>query len=171
MPAFAKNSQSKKLLNLLWWIVFTAVALAVQVNINMGIDLLVAGLIISLQEKRITQTIWLVAAWVIIQEGMSDLAFGSTILWYVGTTTLFYMCNWLFESRSIMFLILLCIVLGAWHGLLTAMMVSMEDYAIVVNRLAWENLFQSCIILPVWFLAHKLRGALSVGENNGRTIV
>lgn len=155
----------------MWWAAFTAIGIIIQVNLGLGIDILVAGLIISLQEQRRAQTCWLIICWVILQEGVSDLAFGTTVLWYVGTVVLFYMCNRLFEARSYLFIILLCIVLGAWHGLLMTMMASMQDYAIMINRVAWENLVQAVIILPVWLIAYKLRGRFAAGETNGRTVV
>ena len=67
------------LYNFIWWFVFFIIAIVAQ-SILSGIDFLLVGVIIALQERRIGQLIWVIFAAILLQEGVGTLPFGSVIL-------------------------------------------------------------------------------------------
>lgn len=142
--------------NAFWWLCFTVLAVWGQYFFH-GVDLLVAGLILSLQEEDAKQTLWLLAAWMLIQEGAGSLAFGHAILWYGAVLALFFLGRWLFEAENVLFILLLGLALGAWRYLLVQLMANLNDYAILDARLLRESLLQGLVIPPSWYLARRMR--------------
>lgn len=142
--------------NALWWLGFTVAALFAQ-SLFTGVDFLVVGLVISLQEKRWAQTIWLVLVFTMIQEGAGSLAFGASILWYGAVLGLFLVGRWLLEPRSLTFIMILGAGLGAWHYGLIKWMVFLQDFEVSSRVLFWEGLVQAMVFPPAWGLAYRLR--------------
>ena len=142
--------------NVLWWLGFIVAAIFAQSMIA-GTDFLVVGLVISLQEERWPQSLWLGLAFTLLQEGSGSLAFGSSILWYGAVIGLFLIGRWLFEARSIVFIMVLGLGLGAWHYGLIQWMVFLQDLEISPRKLFWESLVQALIFPPAWGLASFLR--------------
>ena len=142
--------------NVLWWLGFLIAAIFAQ-NMLQGADFLVVGLVISLQEEKWPQSLWLGLIFTMIQEGSGSLAFGSSILWYGAVIGLFLIGRWLFEARSIVFVMVLGVGLGAWHYGLVKCMVFLQDLDISSRRLFLESLVQAVVFPPAWVLANILR--------------
>lgn len=146
----------KTALLLLWWATYIAGALIVQQNIP-GVDALVPGFLLSLQERKTKQTFWLFCIFVLIQEGSGSLTFGSAVLWYGGQIYLFHLSQRFFVAENIVFVFMLSASLGAYRLFLTWLMCAVEnlpfDYALFVR----ESLLQAAVIPVIWGMAYFTR--------------
>lgn len=145
--------------NILWWLGFTFLAIWFQHWVS-GVDVLIIGLIASLQEENRLQTFWLTLLWTLLLEGTGSLAFGSGLFWYLAAVLLYSLGRWLFEAENLLFILLLGLCLGAWHFGLVTLMSVLEDIVIDHNRLLMESVLQGLIIPPGWYLVHVLRTRL-----------
>ncbi len=142
--------------NIFYWLGFTVACIWLQHFIQ-GVDFLVVGLILLLQEGRWPKTLWLALLWILIQDGSGNLAFGPALLWYAGAVALFHAGRWLFEAENILFILLLGLSLGVWHLGLVWLMASLQDVIVSGSTLLRESFVQALIILPGWLAAHKLQ--------------
>lgn len=152
------------LYNFIWWFVFFIVAIIAQ-SILSGIDFLLVGVIIALQERKIGQLIWVILAAILLQEGMGTLPFGSALLWYVSAIVVFYGGRALFEAENFIFIFLVSALLGILHYFFIFFMVSLHDLPINNTRLLWECAIQIMIIPPLWRLAYFLRRNIKTSED------
>lgn len=143
--------------NLIWWLVFILCSVWAQHFIS-GSDILVVGLIISMQEDRPMQTVWLFCAFVLIQEGAGSLAFGASLFRYSAAVVLFRMGRWLFEPRNVIFMFFLGLALGVLNYFLLDLMATLQNIEIGLDRLSMESLVQVEVFLPAWGLAQWIRG-------------
>jgi len=139
---------------LLWWIGFTLAGIWAQFFIP-GVDFLVAGLLISLQEERWTRTMWVGLVFVMIQEGIGATAFGAAVLWYSCLVLLFLLGRWLFESRSPFYIVMLSLGMAGTHYLVVQVMAGLQDIVIYDARLFWESVLQFIILPLEWAVAHQ----------------
>ncbi|QJT09945.1 hypothetical protein [Oceanidesulfovibrio marinus] len=153
--------------NILWWFGFTVIALLGQ-TVFPGVDLLVPGLIVSMQEERNRQSIVLGIVFLLIQEGSGSLAFGAGLAWYGMAIVLFIAGRWLFEARNIMFMVILGAVLGVWRYLLISMLTALQEYTFLEDVVFWECVHQALTFPLMWSLAAALRPTKP--ENNAYSV-
>jgi hypothetical protein len=146
----------KASIRILWWATYIAGALIVQQNIP-GVDALVPGFLLSLQERKTWQSVWLFCIFVLIQEGAGSLTFGSAVLWYSGQVWLFHVSQRFFVAENILFVFMLSAVLGTYHFLLTWLMCSVQNLPLEFALLARESMIQAAIIPLIWGLAYFIR--------------
>ena len=139
-----------------WWLLFITVALWMQ-HLAQGVDFLVLGLVLSLQEDKPIQSLWLILIFMFIQEGLGSLDFGAGILWYGFVVGLFVLGRWLFEVENVLFILLLGLFLGAWRFFLVYVFSSLQQIEVDYLRLLHENILQAMIIPPGWYVARALR--------------
>lgn len=146
----------KRFLRLLWWATYIAGALIVQQTIP-GVDALVPGFLLSLQEKKTGQSFWLFLLFLLIQEGSGSLGFGGAVLWYGGQVALFRLSQRFFVADNLLFVFMLSASLGVYHGALEWFLCAVQkipvDYAVLVP----ESLVQALIIPVIWGLAYFTR--------------
>lgn len=140
---------------LLFWTFFTVAAIWGQ-SVVPGTDFLAAGLVVSMQEQSRGRSLWLALVWILLQEGMGSLAFGSVPLLYGVLALGFTVGRWLFEPRNFLFICLIGVFLGvaqAWLGLTMATLQGVvADRNAVVTAAAVQ-----VTLLPVeWALVSKL---------------
>lgn len=135
----------------LFWTVFAVIGVLAQTLLP-GVDLLAAGLIVSLQEDRRSVSAWLFVAFVLMQEGMGSLPFGQSLLWYVLTSLLFLLGRWMFEARNVFFVLMVGLGLGLAHCGLVYVMASLQDLAVYLPRLWRESVIQAGVIPVEWLL-------------------
>ncbi len=99
------------LYNYTWWILSFIFSILGQ-RILPGIDILVVGLLISLQEHNPIQTSAILLISILLQEGCGTLDFGVSFLWYSCIIILFFIGRWLFEVENLLFVILLSLCIG-----------------------------------------------------------
>ena len=146
----------KRLLRPLWWATYIAGALIIQQTIT-GVDALVPGFLLSLQERKPWQSFWLFVLFLLIQEGAGSLIFGGAVLWYGGQVALFRLSQRFFVADNLLFVFMLSVSLGVYHGALEWFMCAVQqipmDYAVLVS----ESLIQALIIPVIWGLAYFTR--------------
>lgn len=152
----------KALVRILWWSIYTAGALIVQQHIA-GVDALMPGFLLSLQEKKYWQSFWLLLLFVVIQEGTGNFYFGGALLWYVGQIALFHLGQKLFVADNILFVLMLSAGLGVYRGVVILFMCAVQSLPVHHGILIEECAIQALIIPLVWSLAYFSR-PLSVGS-------
>lgn len=100
----------------LWWIVYFVVALWAQ-ELSGGFDFLAPGLLVCLQIGQWWSLIWMTWFVIFMQEGMGDLVFGSSLLFYAGMYLAFLFSRWLLEPRNPFFIFFFSLLLSVWHWL------------------------------------------------------
>ena len=65
------------------------------------------GFILAIQERNGAQFLWVAVFFLLLQEGMGNMAFGGTLLWYALAVFLFRLGHNLFEAESFLFIFLL----------------------------------------------------------------
>ena len=147
---------SPRLANIIWWAVYFAVGLWLQLRFP-GIDALIPGIMLSCQEERPQQTFWLCLVTILVQEGTGSLAFGNAILWY-GALVLFFLVGRLFfVTRSLFFVVLLALVLGVTHSALLFVTSSLQGFEVNASRLAEQAVAQALLIPPLYAAASLVR--------------
>lgn len=142
--------------NIAWWTIFVICGIWAQYFVR-GVDFLMVGLVLSLQEGRAAQTAWLMALFVLVQEGVGSLSFGSSLLWYAMLVALYSLGRWLFQARSFFFMILLGAGMGLWHYMLIFIMSSLQSASVPLDRLFFESVLQALLFPMAWGLANALR--------------
>ena len=142
--------------NTVWWCVFFIVGISLQ-GLWPGIDVLVVGLLLSLQEKSRIQRLWVFLVLLLVQEGAGTLDFGSSILWYGSVVGIFYLGRWLFETENFLFMFLLSACLGASHFGVVRLMCSLQYIPVNVPALLDECVLQALFIPFAWKLAAHSR--------------
>jgi hypothetical protein len=141
----------------LFWIGFILVGIWAQRFVP-GADFFAPALIVCLQQRRVSTAIWLAGLFIVLQEGMGSLAFGSLILWYAGLMVVYLVGRWLFESRNLLFIFIIGVFLGVWRFILVRMMASLQDMVPDQDQLYLECAIQAVLFTLEWgvlFLLYK----------------
>lgn len=138
----------------LFWLCFTIAAVWGQYFLP-GTDFLAVGLVVSMQEQDRSRTLWLVVPWILLQEGMGNLAFGVMPLLYGSLALAFYFGRWLFEARNILFIGLLGLFNGASQAWLTLTMAGLQDVAPDRSAVLAAALLQALLFPPLWLTVQK----------------
>lgn len=143
------------MLFVLWWLTFTVTCIWGQ-SVVPGVDLLAPGLVILLQNNKRVPALWMVLLWVPLQDGMGNLASGYSIMWYCLVVLFFHSGRWLFEARSVLFMVLIGMALGVLHIGLTYAMVSLQFMSFPMERVLWEGLIQAVIFPVEWGILDRV---------------
>ncbi|MFW6236080.1 MAG: hypothetical protein ACOC24_04780 [Desulfovibrionales bacterium] len=141
--------------SLLGWLIFTAAGVWLQSMVQ-GVDFLAPGLLICLQQQALSWGLWLTLFWIVVQEGLGSLAFGSLVLWYAGLILTYVLLRSYFESENVVFILLISMFMGAWHFLLTTVMAGFQDLTISSDLLLRASLMQALFFPFVWFTARAM---------------
>lgn len=147
---------SAKLANVVWWAIYFAVGLTLQLHFP-GTDALIPGVMLSCQEGRFRQISVLCITAILIQEGTGSLAFGSAILWYGALIFFFAIGRLLFVTGSLFFVVLLAIALGLTHSALLYVTGSLQGFTIDTFGLAQQAMAQALLIPPLYAVATLAR--------------
>ncbi|MBQ4132239.1 MAG: hypothetical protein IJD04_00695 [Desulfovibrionaceae bacterium] len=150
--------------NIAWWLCFFLAGVYAQ-SILSGIDFLLIGVIIALQERRPVQLAWVILAAILLQEGVGTLPFGSALLFYVFAIIVFYGGRALFEAENFFFIFLVSALLGLLHFIFTFAIADLHSLHTDITRLGVESVIQALLIPPLWRLAYFLRGKEKENEN------
>lgn len=150
--------------NIAWWVAFFLLGILAQ-SILSGIDFLLIGVIIALQERRPVQLTWVILVAILLQEGVGTLPFGSALLFYTFAVIVFYGGRALFEAENFIFIFLVSSLMGLLHFVFTFAIADLHNLQINLTRLGVESVIQALMIPPLWGLAHFLRGKEKQDEN------
>lgn len=143
-------------LNVGWWFCYCVAGIALQALMP-GLDFLLPGFILALQERRPAQTLAVGGLFLLIQEGMGSMAFGGTLLWYTVAAILYHVGCSLFQGSSVLFVFLLGCLLSGVHYLIFALLATLQDIPWHPSLLLDECLFQAFFIPLGWWTACILR--------------
>ncbi|MFV0421491.1 hypothetical protein [Oleidesulfovibrio sp.] len=150
--------------NVIWWFFYSIAAIWAQKFVP-GIDFLLPGLIIALQEQRSVQTFWLVIFFSLIQEGCGTMSFGPAVAQYLITIVLFQAGRWLFEAHNISFVLLLSATLGLVHYGIIRIMAMLQDIPLLLQPLIHESIIQALVIPVCWLLVRLIRARFVTDES------
>ena len=139
----------------LFWFAYTVAGVWLQYLLP-GADVFAPALVVCLQERRLRQFAWLLPCWIILMEGSGNMPFGSMILRYAGLVTVFVAGRWLFESRNVVFVFIIGIVMGGWHFLLSQIMAGLQGLEVGERLLMVESVQQAVLFPLAWALAYNL---------------
>ncbi len=152
--------------NAAWWLGYIFVAIAFQ-SMLPGTDFFLPGLILALQERHLSQVIFLGAVGILLQEGMGSMAFGGSLLWYAAAAILFFAGSGLLQGTGFMFVTLFGIVLSVVHYLIFSTLASLQDIPWNSSPLLHECIQQALCIPLMWLAASSTR-RMVVHEDRNR---
>ncbi len=138
-----------------WWLLYTSAAIALQSFVP-GMDFLLPGLLLVLQQGRLMRSLCLAFFFLILQEGMGSMSFGSTFLLYALIFLCFYAACNLFEGKNALFIILLGMFLAIAHYIIFATVSSLQDIPWQVATLREKCLLQAFFTPLIWWTASAL---------------
>ena len=145
-----------KVLNVFWWLAYVCIAIFLQLFIS-GVDFFLPGIIVALQEKKITQFGVVFILFVLIQEGIGTMPFGNVFLWYSLAIIFFYSWRWFFEIESFTFILLLSAALAVSHYFIISVLAEIQDIYINYKSLQDESVYQMFLTPIMWHTANYLR--------------
>jgi len=142
------------LVALLWWGAYTVAAVWLHRTVP-GVDLFAPGIVLSLQEDGGRRTAWLALVWMLIIEGTGNLPFGYGLAWYGVLVALYLLGRAVFEARSLVFMCLLGLALGALHPVITHSLASLAELTVDHRQLLVEGALQAAFFPVIWVIAGK----------------
>lgn len=139
----------------IFWVMFTGAGVWLQFFLP-GVDVLVPGLLVSMQREKAGATFWLAAVWVLLQEGMGNLPFGGLALYYVIVATAFWIGCRAFECDNFPFICLFGLVAAAARFLILAGVGGLADIELPLYAMLGEGLKQAVVFPLVWLAGGKL---------------
>lgn len=152
--------------NAVFWICFIIFAICVQAFAP-GLDVLVVGLIILLQEEDYRGMIWLLPLFVLLQEGMGTRPFGAIIIWYAAVIMLFKLGRWLFNTKNFVFIFILSACLGGTYFAIAWLMAPLQNLAFNVSDTLDKSLVQAVFLPFAWYALSSMRNNHTDEEENG----
>lgn len=146
----------KKLGQIIWWLLFIFFAIVMQTWI-IGLDALVVGLILLLQERDYKNLLWILPLFILIQEGMGTRIFGAAIILYIATFLLFHIGRWLFEVENFVFIFLLSSCIGVSYFTIYWLMAPLQDIPFLTADMLDLCLIQALYIPLSWKIFVTLR--------------
>jgi len=142
--------------NLIWWIAYTAVGIYLQCIIE-GVDFLLPGLLIALQENNKTQLCWLVVIYIFIQEGLGSLDFGGMALWYISILSIASYIYKIFHYRMILYLPVISLFASISHYFIIMYLCLLQNIALNTSLLIQDCIMQALILPIMWIITLLLR--------------
>ncbi len=148
-----------------WWLCYAFAAVALQAFMP-GLDFLLPGFILALQERNAPQVLAVGALFVLLQEGMGSMAFGGTLLWYALAAIVFYVGCGLLQGTGFLFVTLFGALLSCAHYVIFALLSTLQDIPWNPSLLLDECLFQTLFTPWVWWMAAGLRRMVMHEDRN-----
>ena len=142
--------------NAFWWGAFLVPAITLQ-SFLPGVDFLLAGLLVTLQERRYADLFWVLPLLIILQEGMGTQEFGVVLPWYAAVAAIFFLGRWLFDIESMLYAFLLSACLSACHFAMAFLMSPLYAVTVDMYRLLDESVYQALLLPVSWKLAQLTR--------------
>lgn len=142
--------------HIVWWCAFFMLALYIQWLVP-GLDVMVIGLILILQERSYRNIFWLLPLIVALQEGMGSREFGGMLLWYAMVIGLFMTGRWLFEVENLFFVFLLSAGMGGAYFAIIYILAPLQNLHVDTEAVLRASLIQALFVPCAWWLAHISR--------------
>ena len=128
--------------NLVWWGGYASIGISLQAVLP-GLDFLLPGLILAIQERKKAQFLWVEALFLLLQVGTGSMLFGGTLVSYALAPAFFYVGYSLFEVDSFPFIGLLSLCLGVVHYVTTALMSGLQGIPFHAPLVMDESVIQT----------------------------
>lgn len=147
----------RNLHNICWWLIFTIMGIMIQA-VAPGIDALVVGFIILLQERDYRTMAWLLPLFILLQEGMGTQAFGAVAVWYAAVAGAHTVGCRLFNAAGFLFVFLLSGCLGAaFVGVAWLMRPLQEGPGFDLQAMLDLGMIQAIYIPAAWWIFASMR--------------
>lgn len=146
-----------------WWICFIIFSVCIQA-LAPGIDVLVVGIIILMQEKDYRAMLFLLPLFCFLQEGMGTTPFGTIMIWYAAVILLFIIGQWLFEASNFIFIFLLSACLGISYFGIFWVMTHLQGLSFDVGAAMDKSLAQAVFMPFAWWMLVTLKKMLKKTE-------
>jgi hypothetical protein len=150
------ETRISKTRNVLWWGIFLFPAVAMQ-SVLPGVDVLLVGLLVTIQERRYADLCWALPLLIMLQEGMGTRDFGAVLLWYLAVATIFFLGRWLFDVENFLYAFLLSACLALCHFAVAFLMSPLYATPVDTHRLLDESVYLALLLPICWKLARFTR--------------
>lgn len=113
----------------LWWAVYVIGGVWAQ-EMSGGKDFLSPGFLVCLQVRQWWQALGVAVLWIFLHEGAGNLAFGVSLLFYIGLLLLFFASRWLLEPENPLFIVCFSLCLAGWLYVVLAGAVSLQELSV-----------------------------------------
>lgn len=152
-------------LNILWWVAFFVLGLALQ----QALPVRMSWLPVCFWPCRSAcpfQLAVVLLALILVQEGVGTLDFGTSVLWYLLVITLFFIGRWMFETENWLFVLLLSGCIGLAHYGVIWLMTRLQFIPLDMTQLLDESILQALLTPFVWQCSMMARRWVVPNENN-----
>jgi hypothetical protein len=149
--------------NAVWWVLFLFPAISLQ-RFFPGVDFLLVGFLLTLQERRYADMPWMLPLLVILQEGMGTREFGVVLLWYMAVAAVFLLGRWLFDVENFLYAFLFSAVLAACYFAVAFLMSPLYAVPVDAHRLLDESVHLALLLPVCWKLAQYTRRWIYAGN-------
>lgn len=122
----AERSRQSGLPQWIWWAAYSVIAFWAQ-DMSGGLDFLSPAVLICLQTGQWWAATIFTASWILVQEGVGNLMFGSSIVFFGGMHVLFFLARWLLEPENPLFIIFFSLLLAVWSRLVLVGVVAFQE--------------------------------------------
>jgi len=130
---------------IIWWLLYTIFGIWLQRFIP-GLDCFAPALAGCFYLGLTTTTFWLALIWILVQEGIGSLAFGSTLLFYTGITIFFFWSKIIFAKNSPLFFIGASVFTAGFYFLVMNIMTNLQELNVPMHIL-----LQNSILILIFF--------------------
>lgn len=133
----------------IWWAGYFFVAVWAQ-EYSGGKDFLTPAVLVCLQTRQWWSAGWLAILCIFMHEGVGNLEFGISVLFYAGMLLLYVASHWLLEPKSPLFIFLYAFFLAVWlHGIVLGGIAFQEMNASATFSWTWISVQWACYL--VWW--------------------
>lgn len=131
-----------------------------------GLDVLVVGLIILLQENDYRDMLWLLPLFILFQEGIGSRPFGAAIVWYAATIVIFRLGRRFFKTEHFLFMFFLSACLGGAYYGVAMLMAPLQNIPFNIEDTLDKSVLQAIFMPFAWraIMAARLGGKKSGNE-------
>lgn len=142
--------------NTVWWIVFLIAGIILQATFP-GLDALILGVLLLLEEKDYRRLVCIVPAVILLQDGMGTQAFGSAMLCIALCALLYRLSSGIASASRIGFYLFLSLAMGGIRIFLDWLFATLEDTAFVAEQLFHEGAAEAVYLFIGWIVLRHLR--------------
>jgi hypothetical protein len=121
------------------------------------VDFLLVGFLVTLQERRYADLIWVLPLLILLQEGMGTREFGVVLLWYVVVAAVFFLGRWLFDIENFLYAFLLSMCLTVCYFAVVFLMSPLYAASVNTGSVLDESVLLALLLPLGWKLAQCTR--------------
>ncbi len=151
--------------NTLSWIVFLMAGIVLQAALP-GIDALLLGVILLIEERDWRTMVWFVPAMVLLQEGTGTQDFGGTVMLIGLCVFLHRLCQPIAQASRLGFSLFFCPLMGGLFMFTNWFIATLEGLPAPMEDIVFTGLAETAWLLAGWTLLVRLRAAGARRDGN-----